>query len=86
MNSSEATSLFPPTQVGQCRQRSRVSRHQRYLERELEMIRAEWAKGKRVKQIAFIIDRDRVDLTTKLSAMGLPLRKQRRSAGWTNID
>lgn len=54
-----------------------MSRHQRYLEVELELIRAEWAKGTSVKKIAAMLDRDQVALGSKIHAMHLPLRRVR---------
>lgn len=73
-----------------------MSRHQRYLEVELDLIRAEWAKGTPVKKIAAMIDRDQVALRSKIHAMHLPLRRvgarmaggppaQGRGAKWTSM-
>jgi hypothetical protein len=54
-----------------------MSRHQRYLERELTVIREEWVKGTSVREIAVLLDRDPIALASRIARMALPPRNGR---------
>jgi hypothetical protein len=54
-----------------------VSRHQRYSESELQLIRVEWDRGTRVQQIAIMLDRNPIALASRMARMALPPRRGR---------
>jgi hypothetical protein len=54
-----------------------MSKHQRYQEHELDVIKVEWGKGTPIVVIAKLLDRDPIALASRTSRMGLPERRKR---------